>query len=225
MAAIPLQSKDVYYPESDGKPMGETEIHVEETIYLIDALKDRFRDRRDVYVAGNMFLYYVEGEPKKVVAPDVFVVVGVAKRRRRIYKLWEEGRPPTLIVEVTSADTRQEDLTRKKTLYQDLGVAEYLLYDPLGEYLSPRLQGFSLAGDRYEPMPRTRDSLESRTLELTFRLEGSRLRLIDSASGEPLLRGEEVRELARRAEDRVRNAEDEVARLRAEVERLRGQRT
>ena len=233
MTAIPLQRDDVYYPESDGKPMAETEIHVEETIYLLVALKDRYRDAQDVYVGGDMFLYYVEGDPKKVVAPDVFVVPGVPKRKRRIYKLWEEGRPPALIVEVTSADTRKEDLGRKKALYERLGVAEYILYDPLGDYLSPRLQGFRLIGGQYEPVPHSaKNSLESRTVGLTFQMEGSQLRLIDTATGTLLLRDEEVRELARTAEERARTveeraraAEEEAARLRAELERLRNQGT
>jgi Uma2 family endonuclease len=222
MTAIPLQRDDVYYPESDGKPMGETEIHVEETIYLIIALKDRFRDAPDVYVGGDMFLYYVEGDPKKVVAPDVFVVLGVPKRKRRIYKLWEEGLPPTLAIEVTSASTRQEDLN-KKALYERLGVTEYILYDPLGEYLNPRIQGFRLNGGKYAPIPQeSRGSLQSRTVGLTFTMEGPELRLIDTATGDPVLRDEEVRELARTSEERARAAEEEAAHLRAELAKLRG---
>jgi len=215
MTAIPLQRDDVHYPESDGKPMGETEFHVEEIIYLIDALKDRYRDAPDVYVGGDMFLYYVEGDPKKVVAPDVFVVLGVPKRKRRTYKLWEEGLPPTLAIEVTSASTRQEDLNRK-ALYERLGVTEYILYDPLGEYLKPRIQGFRLSGGRYEPIPQEpRGSLQSRTVGLTFTMEGPELRLIDTATGDPLLRDAEVRDLAR-------TAEREVVRLREELAKLRG---
>lgn len=220
MNAIPLQRDDTYYPESDGQPMAETEIHLEETIYLIEALKDRFRDAQDVYVGGDMFLYYVEGVPGHVVAPDVFMVFGVPKRKRRIYKLWEEGRPPSLVIEVTSADTRKKDLGPKKALYERLGVQEYLLYDPLGDYLDPRIRGFHLVGGSYAPMaPGEKSSIQSSTTGLTFRMEESRLRLIDTATGQPLLRGEEARELARRAQ----LAEAEAAHLRAELERLRRQ--
>lgn len=220
MNAIPLQRDDVYYPECDGEPMAETEFHLEETIYLIEALKDRFRDAQDVYVGGDMFLYYVEGVPQRVVAPDVFVVLGVPKRKRRIYKLWEEGRPPSLVIEVTSEDTRKKDLGSKKELYERLGVQEYLLYDPLGDYLNPRIQGFRLVGGRYVSVASDGDSsLQSSTTGLTFRMEESRLRLSDTRTGQPLLRGEEARELARRAQ----SAEEEAARLRAELERLRRQ--
>ncbi len=220
MNAIPLRRDDTYYPESDGNPMAETEFHLEETIYLIEALKDRFRDAQDVYVGGDMFLYYVEGAPEHVVAPDVFVVFGIPKRKRRIYKLWEEERPPSLVIEVTSADTRKKDLGSKKALYEQLGIQEYLLYDPLGDYLDPRVRGFRLVGDSYVSMaPGDKNSVQSSTTGLTFRMEDSRLRLIDTGTGQPLLRGEEARELARRAQ----SAEEEAARLRAELERLRGQ--
>jgi Uma2 family endonuclease len=221
MIAIPLQRDDVYYPECDDEPMAETEFHLEETIYLIEALKDRFRDAQDVYVGGDMFLYYVEGVPQRVVAPDVFVVLGVPKRKRRIYKLWEEGRPPSLVIEVTSEDTRNKDLGPKKELYERLGVQEYLLYDPLGDYLNPRIRGFHLVNGLYAPMASDKDdSLKSSTVGLTFRMEEeSRLRLIDTRTGQPLLRGEEARELARRAQ----STEEELAHLRAELERLRRQ--
>lgn len=220
MNAIPLQRDDTYYPENDGQPMAETEFHLEEMIYLIEALKDRFRDAQDVYVGGDMFLYYVERAPEHVVAPDVFVVFGVPKRKRRIYKLWEEGRPPSLVIEVTSSDTRKKDLGSKKALYERLGVQEYLLYDPLGDYLNPHVQGFRLVSGLYMPIaPEKDDSLKSSRVGLTFRLEGSRLRLVDTRTGQPLLRGEEARELARRAQF----AEEEATRLRAELERLRRQ--
>jgi Uma2 family endonuclease len=227
MNAIPLQRDDTYYPENDGQPMAETEFHLEEMIYLIEALKDRFRDAQDVYVGGDMFLYYVERAPEHVVAPDVFVVFGVPKRKRRIYKLWEEGRPPSLVIEVTSSDTRKKDLGSKKALYERLGVQEYLLYDPLGDYLNPRVQGFHLLSGIYVPIAPEKDgSLKISTVGLTFRLEGSQLRLVDTRTGQPLLRGEEARELARQtrdAERRAQSAEEEATRLRAELERLRRQ--
>ena len=70
--------------------MGEMDVHIDALIYLREALKDYFREAPQVYVAGNMLLYYEEGNPAACVAPDVFVVQGVAKHERRIYKLWEE---------------------------------------------------------------------------------------------------------------------------------------
>ena len=215
MTAIPFH-KEILYPESDGEPMGETEVHAEETMYLIEALKERFRDVPDVYVWGDLFLYFEEGDPRSVISPDVFVVKGVSKRKRRIYKFWEEGgRGPCLVIEVTSDSSRDEDLTRKKSLYERLGVEEYVLYDPLGEYLNPRIQGFRLSGRRYAKIPLEADgSLISRTAGVIFRMEGEQIRLVESASGRTLPRYEEARA-------RNRALEEENARLRAELERAR----
>ena len=138
-------AKPVIYPEGDGKPMAETPVHRDELIRLIQTLQDAFAGRADVYVSGNMMLYYEEGNPRASASPDVFVVIGVPKLpERRVYKVWEEGAPPTVVMEITSRSTRREDLHKKWELYIRLGVREYILYDPLGEYLRPPLQGFRL---------------------------------------------------------------------------------
>jgi Uma2 family endonuclease len=200
MNAIPLQ-RDVYYPESDGQPMAETDLHRDEMVDLIHALKRRYRDVPDVYVTGNLFFYYVHGDPRAVVAPDVFLVKGVAKGRRRTYKLWEEGRVPSLVIEITSDSTRHEDLSKKKLCYECLGIEEYFLHDPYQDYLKPALQGFRLIDGRYQRIePEIGGSLRSRSTDLLLRVEGLRLRLVDAVSGEPLLWDDEI--------------EDELARLR-----------
>ncbi len=195
MSAMPLQlDDDVFYPESDGQPMGETELHREEMTYLIQALQSWFLEVPDVHVGGNLFLYYERGNPRAVVSPDVYVTKGIRKGLRRVYRLWEEGKPPCLIIEVTSDHTRDEDPSRKKTCYERLGVEEYVLFDPLDDYLEPRLQGFRLVGGRYQPMPLESDgTLLSRTTGLKLRPEGTRLRLLNPSTEEPLLSDEEVR--------------------------------
>jgi Uma2 family endonuclease len=190
---------DVDYPESDGQPMGETDFHRKEMSDLINALDDRYRELADIYVAGNLFLYYLEGDRRAVVCPDVFLVQGVPKRQRRTYKLWEEeGRAPSFVIEVTSLHTRDEDLRDKnlrdkKKKYEMLGVEEYFLHDPFGEYLSPVLQGFRLVEGRYRPLSPSPDgSLISNVTGLRLRPEGQRLRLIDLATdvGAPQRRDE-----------------------------------
>jgi len=208
MSAIPFQ-REIVYPESDGEPMAETEFHLDETIYLIEALRERFRETPDAYACGDMFLYFKQGDPRSVVSPDVFVVKGVSKRKRRVYKFWEErGRGPCLVVEVTSDSTRDEDLVRKKSLYERLGIEEYVLYDPLGDYLEPRIQGFRLIGGRYKPIsPAADGSLISRTAGVTFRMEGPQIRLVETASGRSFLRYEE--------------AMDRIAHLQTESEKSR----
>lgn len=221
MTAIPFQ-REIEYPESDGQPMAESDLHRKEMTYLIDALTEHFRPAVDVYVAGNLFLYYKKGDPRAVVAPDLFVVKGAIKRDRKVYKLWEEHRTPCLVVEVTSDTTRDEDLSDKLTVYEQLGVEEYFLFDPLGDYLDPRLQGHWLVNGRYRPAPLEADGgLVSRTAGVRFQIEGKHLRLTETSSGRPLLRYEEHAARALQAEARASDLEREIARLRAELERLR----
>jgi Uma2 family endonuclease len=213
----------VVYPESDGKPMGETDVHIDALIYLREALKDYFRDTPQVYVAGNMFLYYEENNPAACVTPDVFVVQGVAKHDRRVYKLWEEGQAPAVVFEITSRSTRLEDLGTKRALYAMLGVQEYFLYDPLGEYLQPSLQGYRLQEGEYQRIsPTGPDHWTSQVLHLDLRLENGRLCLVQPATGERLLTPAEAQAARREAEARAALAEAELQRLRAELDRLRG---
>lgn len=238
MAAFPLQH-DIDYPESDGRPLGETERHRQEIVDLIYGFQQHYRDAPDVYAGGNMFLYYSQGNRRACVCPDVFVVKGVGKETRRTYKLWEEGRAPSLVVEVTSGSTKDEDLVDKKVKYALLGVEEYFLFDPYGEYLSPSLQGFRLRQDRYLPIPRQGDgSLASETAGLILQPEGERLRLVNAATGEPLPWVDELQGLRQAAEERAAHeaearrtaeahaataearataAEKEIARLRREL--------
>ncbi len=224
--AIPLQH-DVEYPYSDGKPMAESDVHRDEMLDLINGLQECFRDRPDVYVAGNLFLYYRKGDPRSVVAPDVFLVQGVHNGRRKTYKLWEEGRVPSLVIELTSDSTRDEDLDRKMRLYQDLKVEEYFLHDPMGDYLEPSFRGFRLVLGKYRPIePAPDGSMLSRTTGVLLRPDGQRLRL--EYNGQTVLTMNEAREKARseeaarrEAEARAQAAEEELARLRAELERQR----
>lgn len=225
MAAIPFK-QDIYYPESDGRPMGETPVHRREIMDLIAVLERRYRDASDVYVGGDMLMYYVEGNPARCVCPDVFVTFGMPKEpERRSYFLWKEERSPSMVIEVTSAGSHREDQDKKK-LYAQLGVEEYFLDDPLGEYLNPPLQGFRLVAGKYEPIKADADgSLLSETTGLRLRREGQRVRLIDAATGEPLLRVAEqatvLQEKDRALQEKdqaLRAAEEEIARLRRELE-------
>ncbi|MBI3763590.1 MAG: Uma2 family endonuclease, partial [Chloroflexi bacterium] len=112
----PVKTDIIYYPESDGQPMAETGIHVLRIAYCIGMLRAFFRHRHDVYVSGNMFMYYEEGNPKNVVAPDVYVVFGAANAHieRRSWFVWKEGKAPDVIFEFTSKETRDEDTDFKR---------------------------------------------------------------------------------------------------------------
>lgn len=232
MNAIPLHYKpEIEYPESDGKPMAESDVHLGVIMHLVQALRDHFVADPHVYVAGNLLLYLEKGT-RSSVAPDVFVVQGVAKQKRKTYLLWEEGKVPCFVLEATSKSTRREDVEDKKALYARLGVEEYFLFDPLGEYLRPRFQGLRLrggAGGEYQPIPVSVDgSLASRKLGVLFTPEADSLRLRDAATGEPLLgyedwkaRAQAAEERAEAAEERAAEAEARVRALAEELERLR----
>ena len=212
--ASPLGDRTpVHYPESDGKPMGETPWHIDAIIHLRQALGLFFREAPDVYVGADMFLYYQEGDPRSCTCPDVFVTRGMSKEKKRgVYKLWEEGVAPQLVVEVTSKSSQREDLWQKRALYERLGVSEYLLFDPDGEYLEPRFQAFRLGEDgSYDPIDlEANETYQSPTFGLGLRPEGQLLRVLDAA-GQPLPSLEEsaqrVDEEARRAEEATRRAE------------------
>lgn len=206
----------VEYPASDGKPMAETDVHIQLMSDLRFALGDLFREDTDIYVAANLLIYYVEGDPRRRVAPDVFVVRGVGNHPRRIYKLWEEGRPPDVVIELSSRQTWREDLQEKWRLYEQLGIREYFIFDPEYDYLDTPLVGYRLdAEGRYAPLEVENGSVRSEALGLDLVDTGQTLRLLDPRTGEFL--PTPIEEAAAR-----RQAEAEAARLRAELSRLRG---
>jgi Uma2 family endonuclease len=228
-ATVERAAHVVEYPESDGRPMGETDFHITAILHLRDALRLHFRRTKNVYVAANLLLYYEEGDPKSFVVPDVFVVRGVSNGERRTYKVWEEQSVPSAVFEITSRSSRFEDVGTKHAIYEALGVVEYFLFDPLGEYLAPRLQGHRLQEGRYERLvPATDGTLRSQTLGLVLRGQGELLRLVDPTTNAPLPTLNEAVDVAATEATRAQaeatradRAEAENARLRAELERLR----
>ncbi|RKU31610.1 Uma2 family endonuclease [Candidatus Poribacteria bacterium] len=207
----------IFYPESDGKPMAETEVHRDLMIDFIQILKDYFINE-DVCVSGNMFMYYEEGDPKKSVAPDVFVVCGIEKKQRRIYRIWEEGRSPDFILEVASPSTFPDDIGPKKDLYESvLKVKEYFIYDPLGQVV-PSFIGYRLIDSVYHEIDFVDGRLLSTILGLELGEYMGELRLYDPEKTEWLKsRIERVQE----AEIRANNAENALAKALAEIERLK----
>lgn len=121
---------ELYYPESDGQPVAETDIHRNLMAELIGELEAFYQHDPTVYVSGNLLLYYEKGNTKKNVSPDVFVVKGIPKEERRVYKLWEEGKAPDVVFELSSRRTWGDDLQKKWRLYARLGVQEYYIFDP-----------------------------------------------------------------------------------------------
>jgi Uma2 family endonuclease len=236
MATIPQQrrTREIEYPSGDGKPMAETELHLLDMIDTIQLLRDHFAAQPNVYVCGNLLLYYEEGNPRRHVSPDVLVALGVPKEPLRDYYLvWKEGKAPDFVVEITSKSTKQEDKKKKFVIYRDiLRISEYFMFDPREEYLDPSLQGFRLVSGEYVRIEPIAGRLPSQVLGLQLEREEKQLRLFDPATGRRLLtplegseaaerRAEEERRRALAAEATQRGLAEENERLRREIEALR----
>ena len=190
MASSVLAPAPVDYPSSDGRPVAESDHQFIPLTYAAGRLRQHFRHRDDVYVAGNLLIYYEEGTQARV-APDVFVVLGAPRRKRSSYLLWEEPKAPDFVLEITSRGTRGEDQGPKRELYRRLGVTEYWQYDPTGDYLEPALQGLELVAGEYVRLRQRvlADGtlvLTSAVLELELRLSERGLRFHDPVSGRDL---------------------------------------
>ena len=199
--------------------MAETDWHRDLMTALIAMLKMWYAKARRVYVSGNLLLYYVPGDKRKHVSPDVFVVRGVSKRKRLYYLLWEEGKSPEAVIELTSKSTRREDLGTKFRLYQDvLKAREYFLFDPFAEYLEPPLRGYRLIEGQYVVIEPVAGRLPSEVTGLHLERDGEMLRLYDPTTAQWLLTPEEA---AAQAEAARKQVEAENERLRREIDSLR----
>lgn len=220
MTSVEYIPTQIEYPDEDGKPMAEGDVQCSYLIYARSALRLYFQTRSDVYVAGNLFIYYEQGNPESVVAPDVFVIFGVDNQDRRSYKTWEEqDKTPDFVLEITSKTTRTKDQGAKKGIYAFLGVREYFQYDPTGDYLTPQLQGLRLVEGNYLPVAinTLADgtlSLPSEVLGLELRSQSGEMRFYDQATKQNLLTYEE--EAAARVQAEAAQQQAEAAQQQAE---------
>ena len=229
MTAIMEAPMTIVYPERDGKPMAETEIHILAIVELLHSLKAFFRDRPDVFVIADMLWYWKEGRTKTT-APHLMVVPGVGnQQRRRSFFTWREnGAVPAIVFEIASQSTWRKDLTGKRRMYERRGVREYFIFDPENLYLdNGPLLGFRHDGILYRSLDPVDGRLSS-LLGFDIRPEGEMLRLIDRTTGidiptpaETMERADQAEEQARTAEELARRESVQSAQLRSENERLK----
>jgi Uma2 family endonuclease len=174
----PTAPAPIDYPSSDGQPVAETYLHLNAIIAILKALELHLKGQQATVLA-NQFLYFSEGFPRLRVAPDTMVILNVVPGGRDNYKAWEEGQAPSVVFEVTSKGTQSEDQTYKYTLYEQMGVQEYWLFDPKHEWIEGQLQGYRLMGDRYIAITDQR----SKVLELRLQIEGPLLRFVEETTG------------------------------------------
>ena len=182
----------IVYPSSDGEPMSENDSQFTVILETASTLRQWYAARPDVYVGGDMLMYYRMNDNRTRVSPDVFAVFGVTdKSPRQSWIVWREGKPPDFVLEVASPGTWRRDGAAKRDIYAEMGVTEYWRFDPTGECFSPPLVGERLGDDgEYHPIPLDTDAdgyLRGRSdilgLDLCASLDG-RLRLYDPVSGE-----------------------------------------
>ena len=213
MMPLSTSTTEIVYPDSDGQPMADNTRQFRYIVTIQGGLAALFADRPDVFVAGDLLWYPVEGNNRLRAAPDAMVVFGRPPGDRGSYMQWrEEGIAPQVVFEVLSPGNTIAEMTRKFRFYERYGVEEYYVYDPdrgsldgwvrRGEYLEdiPDMEGW------FSPRLRVRFSLDGHDLVL-YRPDGRRF--------------ETFLELEQRAEAERQQAQTE--RQRAEMERQRAE--
>ena len=207
----PTETEEELYPESDGKPIADTDLHVYWIIRIRDILKTHLSADPGTYLSGNIMMYDIEGPMRTAVSPDILVCFGIGQKFRRTYKVWEEGKPPDFVMEFSSKGIYRNDLEGKMAHYARMRIPEYFIHDPDRRYLPSPLLGFRLVEGQYvEILPDANGRIHSETLNLDFVVLDDGLAIYDSE-------GRRLQTSAERAEQ----AEAEIERLQAEIARLK----
>ena len=204
----------VYYPEERDDDMGESSVHIKLLANLLSILKLYFKNRQDVFLSGNMNLYFEKGNSRKWFAPDLLVAFGVPNVERSSYLLFREKVFPQVIFEIASEKTWRNDIDEKLRTYEQYGAEEYYVLDPEYAYLSAPLMAFRRENDKLSLVPVTDDRIFSPRLGLEIIWMENSFRLFDPNANEFLRTLEE-------SEGGRRIAETEIERLKAEIERLK----
>ena len=208
----------IFYPDTDGKPMAASDRHRRILFRTIETLEAHYAKQPDVYVSGDILMYYAEGDPHQVISPDVLVSFGLEKKERDTYLVWVEGKTPDFVMEFSSKTTYEKDLGLKMVRYASLGIQDYFLYDAEGLFLPSQLMGFTLVDGEYVPISDDGDGvLHSDVLRLDFQVDDEGLGLYDPVAGAWLQTPTESAEV--RADNAEARAEQEAGRAEQEAVR------
>jgi Uma2 family endonuclease len=184
-------AQTIEYPDSDGMPMADNTLQFQWITTLVGGLDSLFRDDPNVFVAGDLLWYPIEGNNKLRTAPDAMVVFGRPKGHRGSYMQWrEEGIAPQVVFEVLSPGNRFGELARKYAFYQRFDVEEYYQLDPD----AMRLEAWQRIGDEFMEIPELNGWVSPRC-GIRFELGAGDLRIV-RPDGRPF---ESYVELERRA--------------------------
>lgn len=228
VASSLVPPRRLIYPETDGKPMAENTVQFDYITKIKGGLDFQYRADPNVFVAGDLFWYPVEGAPEIRMAPDTLVVFGRPKGHRGSYRQWEEGNiAPQVVFEIWSPGNRPRDMVDKLDFYQTYGVEEFYLFDPE----SSDLLGWQRQGPQLVSIPHMNGWISPR-LGVRFELKDGALELFhpDGSRFETFLETAQAREWAReqleqerqRAQQEKQRAEQE--KQRAEQEKQRAER-
>jgi Uma2 family endonuclease len=205
VVSLPAPAGPIVYPDSDGKPMSDNTKQFRWIQTLHSNLAILYRDRPDVFVAGNLLWYPKEGHPDLQIGPDVLVVFGRPKGDRGSYRQWEEDNVPlTVVFEILSPSNDLLEMADKQAFYDEHGVEEYYLYDPERN----RLLVYRRSGEALRRVWKV-DSYVSPRLGIRFELSEPEMKVF-YPDGQPFLTVEEL------GADRLRERQ-----LRLEADRLR----
>ncbi len=223
---MPTATPTIFYPESDGLPMAENTVQFDWISLLKWNLDVLFRARADVFIAGDNFIYPVEGDNKLRLAPDVYVAFGRPKGRRGSYRVWDEGGVfPQVIFEVLSPSNRTGEMQKKQEFYDRHGSEEYYVLQPDGEMY---LEGWRRIGGKLELIPYD-DMIDfvSPLLGVCFvtrsgivEVYGPDGKLWDTPLGMIV----EANALVEKAEERAEEAEEKADRMRTDRDRVQAER-
>lgn len=203
MTSVLSLSQDIKYPDSVGQPMADNTKQFRWIVLIKENIDLVFANNPEVFVAGDLLWYPVEGHPEIRMVPNVMVAFGRPKGDRGSYKQWQEGNiPPQVVFEVLSPGNTSLEMSRKLLFYNRYGVEEYYLYDPDRENLG----GF-IRSDLGDLIPI--DPIEgwvSARLGVRFELSEEGLTLY-SPTGQPFFSFAELETRARNAEQRANTAE------------------
>ncbi|HEY9813604.1 MAG TPA: Uma2 family endonuclease [Candidatus Sericytochromatia bacterium] len=201
----------IIYPDSDGQPMADNTKQFRWIVIIKENLELLFINNPDVFVAGDLLWYPVEGDNKTRVAPDALVVFGRPKGDRGSYRQWEEENiPPQVVFEILSPGNRLKEMAKKLRFYERYGVEEYYVYDPD----EIELIGWLRSGENLEIIEEMNGWVSPR-LEIRFEVTPENLEIFTPA-GERFLT---YVELGQRAEQERQRADEAVKQLEAERER------
>jgi Uma2 family endonuclease len=218
---LPDKSR-IEYPDKDGRPISDNTLQFQWIVTIKEGLEAVFRDDSQVFVAGDLLWYPVEGDNTIRTAPDTMVVFGRPKGHRGSYQQWrEDGVPPQVVFEVLSPGNRFGELLRKFNFYSDYGVEEYYLYDPE----EGDLEGWQRQGNRLSEIESMKGWVSPR-LKVRFDLDNEGNLKLFGPDGRPFATYLELiaqRDQAERerdqAEQRVKRLEEQLRKLGAEPEK------